>query len=336
MQSLCYLGSGICLAGTSSTGQVYRAFDVNYKPMLRGCQLGEYHNGVTSVTCTRFVDDFNWDTSGEYTGISSTAFDTLNNRLTLADTTYIYPTGLTTLYGVYHVWIKYVSNTAHITFLVANNSIEIDHAGAVIFNGGSAESWTVDVPSSIIKLKFIATGTQIAVYSNDVLKGTKTGLTLAASNYKMKIATANYYVYQFGFNSSESTSRNNIALSLGGVPHGARYDIAEYALQSFTNAARYGEYKMVVDAKTTNYSAEDIEVYLKNVTDNSDITNDASSVVAIALADNNYLNVVKDVTLNADDVGDTITVYVRRKTAATDNTPACFIDYLSLLPVVEI
>lgn len=350
---MCSGATGAIISGTTvvtagvpyfSVGTATCTFD-NYsfsgsraynKPMLRGAQIGEYWNGTQSVYCTRFCDDFDWDTIVEYTGVAASSVDTANGYLTLAETTYIYPAWPSLSEGTANITLLRSGASGSVDITFCNNVINITYAGAVAFNGGAAESWSVDVLSSPVLISLVATGTSIAVYSNGILKGTKTGLTLAASNFKMKRNTANFYVYSIQVNGVAASSLNGCNLTLGGVPHGARYDVQESGTLSFTNLAKYGKYWLLTAAKTTNASAEDAGHYFRNLTDTSNISLDATNTQDYALTTTGATDFTKELLLDADDRSDTITLQARRKTAATDNSAAVFVEYLALVPIAEV
>jgi hypothetical protein len=299
------------------------------KPMARGAQEGEYWDGTTIVPCTRVITDYNWNTIADYTGVTSSTVDTFNGRLTLADTTDIYLTGISASVGVYYADILYSGSTAHLMLTIAGNTIEIDHAGAIIFNGGAAESWTVGAPSAILKMRFVATGTQIAVYTNGVIKGTKIGLTLVASSYMMHRITTNFYIYFFGFDAIESISTTGIVGVIGGVPYGARYDIQEEVYYSKLSPVITPE-RLTAYCKTTTIATDSVELFTQNITDSTSIMLDeVSTIQSITLSTTNYETQILDTLTRINDVGDTVKASIRRKDyngVAYDNQPVVLVD----------
>lgn len=188
---------------------------------------------MTEVTCSAFIVDFNWNCIAEFTGVTSSTVDTTNGRLILADTTYIYPTGLTFGEGYYQFNIQRSAASGSITLYVAGNEINITNAGVVAFNGGTAETYTIN-PTNAVNVELLVGTTSITVYADRVLKGTKTGLTIAASNVKLKMATANFYVNSIIINAEESNSTNGVAACVGGIGSGARYGVEESVYNTFT------------------------------------------------------------------------------------------------------
>jgi len=371
--------SGTITPGTTTSTNAYPKFTIgaatssidNYiftgtryynKPMLRGCQIGEYYDGLTSTPCTRFTDDFNWDTMAEWTdvrGLGSVTIDPTNAIV------YMHASGgggqalLLKSFtcsggGYFRVYVGGSSGRGGLlinsdgtlnssNFYHPTNGVLICTTGPGIFVGGTKVVAFISLTQNAWANVLYLPNVPVLYYWNDnetIYTVTDSRIITGYDKFLLWGYTHSdpYYAKfsNLSINAIESQLNTGVSLTLGGVPHGARYNTQEYAVKSFVNAARYGEYKAITAAKTTDYGHEDIEVYLKNSTDSSNITNDASETVAIALTDNAYTNVTKDVTLNADDQSDTITMQVRRKTAATDNTPACFVDFLALIPTVEV
>jgi len=291
-------------------------------------------DGIETVATT-IAYDFNWDCIGEFSGVSSSSVDVVNGRLTLADTDYIYPTGHSAGLGYYQYRIMRSVASGSIELYVAGNVISITNAGAVSFNGGAAESYTIAVTAATL-VAFDVGATSIAVYADGVLKGTKTGLTITSSNPKMKRTTADFYVSQMIVVALSPDAIDGFAPSLAGVGGGARFDAVEYIQSTLVNAAKYGKYLLSACCKTTDSDAEAAELYFKNSTDDTDITSDASDTETIALADTNYADFTKDLVLNYDDIDDTVDLRVRRTTVTTHNQPPVYVRHLALTPRVEV
>ena len=119
---------------------------------------------MTEVTCSAFIVDFNWNCIAEFTGVTSSTVDTTNGRLTLADTTYIYPTGLTFGEVYYQFNIQCSAASGSITLYVADNEINITNAGVVAFNGGTAESYTID-PTNAVNVELLVNRSRFVVPS---------------------------------------------------------------------------------------------------------------------------------------------------------------------------
>lgn len=305
------------------------------KPIHRGAMAETVMLDGIETVATTIAYDFNWDCIGEFSGVSSSSVDVVNGRLTLADTDYIYPTGHSAGLGYYQYRIMRSAASGSIELYVAGNVISITNAGAVSFNGGAAESYTIAVTAATL-VAFDVGATSIAVYADGVLKGTKTGLTITSSNPKMKRTTADFYVSQMIVVALSPDAIDGFAPSLAGVGGGARFDAVEYIQSTLVNAAKYGKYLLSACCKTTDSDAEAAELYFKNSTDDTDITSDASDTETIALADTNYADFTKDLVLNYDDIDDTVDLRVRRTTATTHNQPPVYVRHLALTPRVEV
>ena len=279
---------------------------------------------MTEVTCSAFIVDFNWNCIAEFTGVTSSTVDTTNGRLILADTTYFYPTGLTFGEGYYQFNIQRSAASGSITLYVAGNEINITNAGVVAFNGGTAESYTID-PTNVVNVELLVGTTSITVYADRVLKGTKTGLTIAASNVKMKMATANFYVYNIIINAESSDTTSGVVACIGGIGSGARYGVEESVYNTFTTAnVDKGVYLTSAKVKTTNPNAD--EVSLEYVNETTSTTLDNTSIVV----DADYTIKTAPITIKENET-DVLTVGVKNST--TCNQPATYVESLSLIPV---
>ena len=279
---------------------------------------------MTEVNCSAFIVDFNWNCIAEFTGVTSSTVDTTNGRLILADTTYIYPTGLTFGEGYYQFNIQRSAASGSITLYVAGNEINITNAGVVAFNGGTAESYTID-PTNVVNVELLVGTTSITVYADRVLKGTKTGLTIAASNVKMKMATANFYVYNIIINAESSDTTSGVVACIGGIGSGARYGVEESVYNTFTTAnVDKGVYLTSAKVKTTNPNAD--EVSLEYVNETTSTTLDNTSIVV----DADYTIKTAPITIKENET-DVLTVGVKNST--TCNQPATYVESLSLIPV---
>lgn len=285
---------------------------------------------MTEVTCSAFIVDFNWNCIAEFTGVTSSTVDTTNGRLILADTTYIYPTGLTFGEGYYQFNIQRSAASGSITLYVAGNEINITNAGVVAFNGGTAESYTID-PTNVVNVELLVGTTSITVYADRVLKGTKTGLTIAASNVKMKIATANFYVYNIIINAESSDTTSGVVACIGGIGSGARYGVEESVYNTFTTAnVDKGVYLTSAIVKTTNPNADEASLKFINETDSTTLSLERTETEKSLTLDANYAVINESLYID-DEETDTLTVGVKNST--TCNQPATYVESLSLIPV---
>ena len=285
---------------------------------------------MTEVTCSAFIVDFNWNCIAEFTGVTSSTVDTTNGRLILADTTYFYPTGLTFGEGYYQFNIQRSAASGSITLYVAGNEINITNAGVVAFNGGTAESYTID-PTNVVNVELLVGTTSITVYADRVLKGTKTGLTIAASNVKMKMATANFYVYNIIINAESSDTTSGVVACIGGIGSGARYGVEESVYNTFTTAnVDKGVYLTSAKVKTTNPNADEASLEFINETDSTTLSLERTETEKSLTLDANYAVINESLYID-DEETDTLTVGVKNST--TCNQPATYVDSLSLIPV---
>ena len=139
-------------------------------------------------------------------------------------------------------------------------------------------------------------------------------------------------------NALDSTSTNGVSASLGGVPHGARYDTQEECYETFVNAAQNGEYLVTTAAKSTYPTTSDFEYYFINYTDTTAINWEGQTVAALTPG-TTYTDGVARSLLREQDVADTVKLSVRRKNYSGvlyDNQAAVFIKYLGYVPVWEV
>jgi hypothetical protein len=350
-------GGTAIVSGTTTSTNAYPTFTVGtatcsfndysfsgtryyMKPMLRGAQIGATMIAGVETACTRWCVDGCWNTIAEFTvGASASAFDTANGWLTLADATSIYPTGISMSQGHYAFLLKRSTGATDVfNCTIAGNAITTTAAGVTTI-GGTA--YTGTALTSPVWLEFVATGTQIAVYSAGVLIGTKTGLTLAASVISMSRTTANIYVLAMNVNALESTSTNGIAVSPASVPHGGRYDTQEEAYITFTNAARYGEYTLAQTSKTTA-TPQTYELYFANTTDTTSVESSGLTTSDVVVTDTQtpcrYTDSMVPLIFRFQDRADTIKLSARRKNysgVTYDNVPAVFVETMALAPIWE-
>ena len=353
------VGTATCTFGTYSfSGTRYYM-----KPMLRGAQIGEYYNGTTTVSATRFTDDFNFDTSSEWVqyGAGAVTWDTVNGKVTSA--TYpksISPANLITGAGIYHFrWGIATPNDPMIWFASPTQSIATDpytnNINCYYLWHKSSDNkiylWkthtilattaaTYGDTTADVTIDFHATNPNyIYIYINGVIVISVSDTTYTSGYFGYSVAGVSTYegLSDLQINALDSTSTNGISITLGGVPHGARYDTQEEAYETFTNLAQNGEYLVSSRAKTTVIATADFEYYFLNSTDSTAI-NWNGQTTATLTPGLTYLDGLARSLLRYQDVGDTIRLSVRRKnyTGVTyDNQPAVFVDRVSYLPVWE-
>jgi hypothetical protein len=157
------------------------------------------------------------------------------------------------------------------------------------------------------------------------LKGTKTGLTIAASNVKLKMATANFYVNSIIINAEESNSTNGVAACIPPIGGGARYGVEESVYNTFTTEnVNKGVYLTTAKVKTTNPNAD--EVSLEYTNDTTSITLNTTPIDV----DATYTVKTTPITIDANET-DTLRVSVKNSTTYDQST--IYVESLSLIPV---
>uniref|UniRef100_UPI0026313114 hypothetical protein n=1 Tax=Methanoculleus sp. TaxID=90427 RepID=UPI0026313114 len=172
-----------------------------------------------------------------------------------------------------------------------------------------------------------------------VLRITVVDTTYKSGHYsivRMFNAPTSFEVSEFWVIAASTDATNGIAACIPPIGGGARYGVQEEVYHTYTNEVRKGKYLVSTCVKTTNADADAIEMYLENTTDSTAITEDASKTVAIALTDTNYMDVEKEMKLGYADRGDTLKVAVRKTDAATEVSPACFVEMLNVTPTIEV
>jgi hypothetical protein len=368
------------VSGTTTSTNAYPKFTVgtatcsfdNYsfagtryymKPMLRGAQIGEYWDGTQVVPATRFVDDFNWDTSGEWIRVGTTTFDTTNGYLISGASNSGIRTGQ-----------KYSNGFISETFVTATAgeqsaiSFRDDMAGTFMTtNSGTKYLIYVGTPTSIYLYKIVSgTGTNIGVgtiaisanvpykisvrfidsnivvYFNDNAVISAADTAIPSGNYigvgiRTKVLS-NVNILGSTINALESTSTNGISATLGGVPHGARYDIAESALISGTPSQLgiSGKYIGGANCKTTSTaSTKYIRHNMLNSTDAKTLALDSNDYTAgTTVTPTTSYSIARRQPIGVpaiSDANDTLHLKVIRDTTAIalDNHPATFINGFS-------
>jgi hypothetical protein len=255
-----------------------------YKPMLRGAQIREYWDGTNEVACTRELHDFNFDTVAELTQVYRTwTVDTASGTLVPSSTNGLvgvknkYGSGVaaerftftskTTAYTNYLLfgWDG-TSNGAGSPYnsyyaqVIASTGIlslaKYDGSGTVtILSSASAVTLSINTPYYIGYYWNQSTGSMTAYLfdgNGGVLSSTTTtDATYSASNYiGMKYSTATT-INELQINALSADSTDGVSATLGGVPHGARYDTNEYTGLAFTDSTSPNNYNVTLPSLTT-------------------------------------------------------------------------------------
>ncbi|MCK9327340.1 MAG: hypothetical protein M0P69_17740, partial [Bacteroidales bacterium] len=174
-----------------------------------------------------------------------------------------------------------------------------------------------------------------ATNSITLTQGLTEGYFGFCSRYKTSIGSYEFGISDIKVIAASSDATNGIAACIPPIGGGARYGEQEKVYKQLVNSAKFGEYKTTALIKTTNADAEAIEMYFKNTTDTTNIATDDTDTLAISLSDTNYAMSTKDLQLLHGDRSDTIEVSVRKTSAATEVSPACYVTDLMILPKVE-
>ena len=298
--------------GTSIDSISIVATKIYNTPMLRGCAPGIYYNGTSNVTCTRFSDDCEVDNSGNWTDLSSSSYDTTNKRLTLADTDQMYITNLSTGAGYYEFKILRSAASGSMDIHFADNSLNINYDGALAFNGEAAESYSIDTPSSIVTVGLLVGASSIAVYSNGVLKGTKTGLTIGYDTVGLSMDTSNWYIYNISLNAVNQNAPNGIAycissLALGGLDPNVSGEV-QHITTTYTNT-NVALSDVVAHSRNISLNASEsaaLRVTAKNNTDDSIIDQTFAAKYWDISMTGAYINTVKPLATEYNDMNDSI------------------------------
>jgi hypothetical protein len=207
---------------------------------------------------------------------------------------------------------------------------------------GTAEiilSTTPIAGDGIFTVDILKNGNVFYGWLNGVYQGTGTATQTHTGRYTgFSAYLTTSYIYNLNINALDTTSTNGISASIGGVPHGARYDTQEEAYTTFVNAATNGEYLVQSRAKSTAPATADFEYNFLNYTDTTAI-NWEGQTTATLTAGTTYVDGVARSLLRYQDVADTIRFGVRRKNysgVTYDNQPAVFVDHVDYVPVWEV
>ena len=341
------------------------------KPMLRGAQIGEYYNGAATVQATRFTDDFNWDTSAEYGGAdkASWTWDTTNGRLSVSTTskqvwiqnqytdfvyeTIYYSSAITPSAALYVSFRSSAfdsgdsgAGTRYNLFIAPyGDSFQVrKYVGGSLITTYTPDAYTF-AANIIYKIKVVCIGNNIKTYIAPTgseyvmihnITDSSSPLLSGYLGYGTYI-TGGKTIYILGtyVNGLDTTSTNGISASLGGVPHGARYDTQEEVYTTFTNPITNGEFLFQSRAKSTYPAGANFEYYFINTTDSTAINWEGQTITSLTPG-TTYADGSCRALLRYQDVGDTIKLSVRRKnytTVADDNQPAVFVDHLAFTPL---
>jgi hypothetical protein len=341
------------------------------KPQLRGAMMGKALIGGVETDCTYFGDDLNWDTSAEgtSTGVPLT-FDTINGRITRGAGTGVWWintdkfTEGTVDFDIQGLDNGFVGQMGVIVNSLTKSSGDFMASDAnggiaiVMTNGanniqvfdsrtgsslGNAAYTSIAPVNSRLRIHIDVTPTTIVVYVNgahlmEVLVTNVPGY-IGIAAHTLGGATDTIYMYNLHINALSTDSTNGVAVTLGGVAHGARYDTQEEVYLTLTNPSKYATAKMVVTAKTTDAAADDVQTYFYNTTDSSYIDSADSKNTTDLTVTTSFTDFIEDLLVRYRDRADTLKLSVRRKNysgVAYDNQSTVFVETLALAPTTEV
>lgn len=292
--------------------------------MRRGARSGLYRDGSENVICTAYSDDCEQDNSGKWNDLSSSSYDLPNKRLTLADTSKITLKNLSFGEGYYQIYIQRSAASGTMDIYLGDNYITINNDGLFSINGDTTDLDYLDVPSSIIKIGIIVTNTSIEVFSNDVSKGIKTGLTVGYDSFGVSRTVADWYIYGTYIDALEENSPNGISYLLPSLSEGGRTYVGDSVTKSIVMTDIINSRlsvtmmtgKAIDDSGTVEYN-----VTMKNATDDTIINSDPDNETKVwaNAPSQNYLHEYTDEIMTRwEDKDDTIIVSV-----STDEPQDC-------------
>ncbi len=330
------------------------------KPIHRGAMLETYHDGTQEVVGTTFIDDCQWDRSGEYTSLRGTwTHDTTNGYIQVANTS---------SYGNGYLLNSLQFDEGVIEFDVCRT--DGGHYGVVLLSDGTLNSSKYHTPTNGI---LIITTTNGGEYVNGALVGSAyTGVTSASNlvwqNWRIELKKsqgqillyldgvlartytiaqnhANGGIVFFAYNISSSSVRfknikiiatspdatNGIAACIPPIGGGARYGVVESVYNTFTTAnVDKGVYLTSVKVKTTNPNADEASLEFINETDSTTLSLERIETEKPLTLNADYTVLTESLNID-DEETDILTVGVKNST--TCDQSAIYVDFLSLIPV---
>jgi hypothetical protein len=332
-----------------------------YAPILRGAQVGRALIGGVDTPCTFFGHDCNWDTSLEWTG-NSTA-DTANGYRTLTRSganvsAYIAKPVMTKGTAVGSCFFKVsTAGLPYYSFGFGGNAVSYYTDGQQWWTGpGWTPMSTTAFPISngdVVYLQMIFTSTTVGIIyvknftTGQVLVTTKTDTaenwTINSYTFYIAVNTANatLNVWDICVNGLDNTATNGVAVSIGGVPHGARgalwdgtFDGYEYAYMDYLGSfpVEEGEYLAGLHCVTTyTGSTKYVRDRVDNTTDSKCLSVESNDYAGkgVALLPGATWGVAgrKRIALTEEDAMDTLRLGVWRDMSAVaiETNPATFI-----------
>ena len=196
--------------------------------------------------------------------------------------------------------------------------------------------WTAGNIKIYRSIDGISWGSALFNWNNaDITAGGYFGITIGCS------MSPYIYLYNVHVNALSSDSTNGVAVSLGGVAHGARYDIAESVKKTLVAGTGImpGIYQMITRKISTVASASndyETDNLFNNATDAATVSIETASVSEKATNTTAWTEEREFVRITAADIGDSIEFGVQRRQAtnlASAGAPATFVDVMQLIPM---
>lgn len=331
-----------------STNSTLDAININatrntYKPMLRGVGVGSYWNETQEVSCARFTDNFENNSLSEYGNNTNFTYDSVNKYIIHNNVVTTNGLQVTPQFndGWYEVKVTTASaDTTRIAFCNSTTSLQV--------GGGTKYLVVLSTNDNKLSVSRDVSGVTSVLYSLSNA-GIAPNTTYTVNIYKLnriiKIYINNNLLINITDDSPITTVGNFViggmtsigvkihhinvisinGLFLGGVSHGGFFsndgnpnNSGNWAGFKFKNHDRDTVYTSTLNrGACTVADSSSFQVVRKNITDSSQIsskaiTEDVSVTTSAATISTN------DITLNADDVGDDIGIYIQTK---NDNAP---------------
>lgn len=344
------------------------------KPMLRGAQIGEYWNGTASVPCTRFTDDCGWNTTTEYPSLANVSYNTARGFVSANSGIFCVPFSATagTIRFKYRFTFGNVTDGSNkqgfgfglsssetvtsITDASTTNSLNLSFR---ILSGAIQPTWrqngvtsylaNIDAAPSTSKfydVEIIISGTSLTINYTGSINLTQTATIVAIptgyiwwADYNMGV-TNSMGITNISVDALESTSTNGVAVTLGGVAHGARYDITEYAKKALVAGTGImpGIYRMVTRKISTVASASndyETDNLFQNATDAATASIEVATTTEKSTNTTAWTEEREFVRVAAADAADSMEFGLQRRQAtslSSDSAPATFLDFMQLIP----
>ena len=311
----------------------------------------------------RYLDDFDWDSSAEYTQSEGTwTWDDINGIVSMNDGAArgtMYVNALKFGNGTYKAKVKATASGATTEagiifgFQDANNYYLVDiyrddvgGVGKVVVYLRENGTWntlasyaaTIDLNKWYeLEVEWDPSTGSIKPYLDGSLLGTATDTNTTFSNgysglFVNAAGTASFDDLEI--QAEEVTSSGNTCVIIGGINHGGipyTWDGINYVLNPGTDIP-LGRYLVVYRVKNTYYKKQSL--YVRNLTDVSSIDMDGyGKDLYLSQTYSNYTYLIRPIKLDEDDKGDDIYITVRESDAWNYINPAIAVDYFLLIPI---